>query len=273
MLHRRTTLRSAKRRQASKKKLIFYSTALVVVAVALATAVSFILRIPSLAIRNVNVEGATVVPIAKVIARVEHVLDTKFLHIFPQKNILTYPKDMIEKTIVREFDRVLSADVEMKSGSALVVRIVDKKPFALWCGSVKVIAATDCYFVDERGTIFASAPYFSGTAFIKYYGVIPAEKPVGAELLDPERFGSLGKFVLSLRNLGLEPQDVVLGPASHEVYFRGGGKILFTGEDPYTKLFDNLESVLASAFKNTASSSRKFEYIDLRFDNRVFYKE
>lgn len=272
MLHRSTTLRSAKRKQDRKRKIIFYSAAGVLSIAVLATAVSFTLRISSLALKEVSVEGTTVVPTAKVIAVVEHVLDTKFLHIFPQKNILTYPRGMIEKTIVREFNRVLSADVEIQGGSALVVHITDKKPFAMWCGSVKVLTATDCYFVDEQGIIFASAPYFSGTAFIKYYGVIGAENPLGVQLLDSESFSALGRFVLSLRDLHMEPQDVVLGPAGHEIYFRGGGKIIFNAYDPYQELFNNLESVLASAFKDTASSSRKFEYIDLRFDNRIFYK-
>ncbi|TSC62951.1 MAG: Uncharacterized protein G01um101448_56 [Parcubacteria group bacterium Gr01-1014_48] len=273
MLRRPTTVRSAKRKQDKRKKIIFYSFAIAFGSVVIAIGISYILRSPGLAIESVRVTGDTVVPAANVVALVESILDTKFLFIFPRKNVLVYPKEMIEYTVVREFDRVLSAAVALGSDNVLMVRIVDRKPFATWCGNVQVVAATDCYFVDEQGTIFASAPYFSGTAFIKYYGVVGTEDPVGRALLDPESFIALGRFILSLRDLGLEPQDVVLGPTGHEVYFHNGGKIIFNAHDSYPELFNNLASVLTPIFKDTASSSRKFKYIDLRFDNRVFYKE
>ncbi len=233
---------------------------------------SFGLRIKKFQIAEIVVEGETVVPPAKIVALANSILDTKYLLLFSQRNTLFYPRKTIVSAVIESFDRILSAELDVARDNTLIVHVADRKPYATWCGSVKVPGAADCYFIDAAGRIFASAPYFSGTAFIKYYGVVAGE-PVGAQLLDQERFGELGRFILSLRDLDLEPQDVVLGPAAHEVYFRGGSKIIFNPDDPFKDIFENLKTVLSSAgFANRASSTHPFEYIDLRFDNRVFYK-
>ncbi len=274
MLHRPATLRSRKRKQERKKKIIFSASVCVTSLVVVAVVLSFVSRIDRLQIAQIRILGDSVVSDERIALVANAILDTKYLWVFSRRNILWYPKNAIAGSIGAKFDRILSVDMDVAKDDTLEIKVVDRKPFATWCGSVKVLAATDCYFIDEQGHIFASAPYFSGTAFIKYYGVIASEQPIGLQLLDPTAFIALGEFVHSLDRFGLIAQDVVIGAAVHEVSFRGGGKIIFTVHDSYERIFANLESVLASAtFKNTASSTpKKFEYIDLRFDNRIFYK-
>ena len=274
MLHRPATLRSRKRKQERKKKIIFSASVFIAVLVAFAVVLSFISRIDRLQIAQIRVLGDSVVSEERIAEVANSILDTKYLWMFSQRNTLWYPKNTIAGSIGAKFDRILSVDMNIAKDDALEIKVVDRKPFATWCGSVKVLAATDCYFIDEQGHIFAPAPYFSGTAFVKYYGVVASEQPIGLQLLDSISFIALEKFVHSLDRFGLIAQDVVIGAAVHEVSFRGGGKIIFNVHDSYERIFANLESVLSSViFKGAASSTpKKFEYIDLRFDNRVFYK-
>lgn len=239
---------------------------------ALVVILFFGLRASRFQIKKVVIEGESVVAATNIVALVNSILDTKYLMLFSKRNIFLYPKDRIATAITRDFDRIFSAELTVHDNRELVVRVVDRKPFAIWCGSVRITGAVDCYFIDADGRIFAQAPYFSGTAFIKYYGVVVGEA-IGSQLLDAERFLELGNFVLSLRKLKLEPQDVVLGPVMHEVYFRDGSKIIFSPDDSYGDLFKNLKTILASAaFEGARVSTHPFEYIDLRFGNRIFYK-
>ncbi len=272
MISRQTTLRSAKRKQERKKKFIFSSAIFTAVFVVFAVVVSFGLRIERFQIKSVRIEGESVVSPAKITALVESILDAKYLLLFSQRNTFLYPSKTIAAAITQNFERVLSAEPDVTEDNVLVVHVADREPHAIWCGSVKVPGASDCYFIDTEGRIFAAAPYFSGTAFIKYYGVVTGE-PIGAYLLPAQNFIDLEAFVFSLRGLSLEPQDVVLGAAADEIYFRGGSKIIFKTHDAYAALFESLKTVLGSiAFKNAASSTKPFEYIDLRFQNRIFYK-
>ena len=78
---------------------------------------------------------------------------------------------------------------------------------------------------------------------------------------------------LTARNAQIEISSVEFDSADDVFYvLAGGGELRATLHDPATKVFDNLEAILASKeFAHIKPGN--FQYIDLRFGSKVFVNE
>jgi hypothetical protein len=118
-------------------------------------------------------------------------------------------------------------------------------------------------------------------------------EPIGKYIFTTKMFDDISRTVNHLREFGLETKDVhVFGKDEIVFTLVSAGKIIFSDRLPWDVSIENLKSSLkSSAFieqggkattknhsiSSTSSSSQmfiptNFEYIDVRFGNKVFYK-
>ncbi|MCA9362312.1 hypothetical protein KC906_02970, partial [Candidatus Kaiserbacteria bacterium] len=142
-------------------------------------------------------------------------------------------------------------------------------PYALWCSEVNAAA---CVFLDTTGYAFAMAPNLSGGAFMRFVtsGRVPE---IGQVLLDEAQLSALVRLVALLAAQEWFISHIEIDQVG-DVFLQvvGGGELKVTAADDPDAVVENLLVVLASP-EFTHITPGNFQYIDLRFGNKVFLNE
>ena len=264
-----------RRRRMLLHKILFWT----IVAVCTMAALVAVARIPAITIDTVEVSGASALSAEALRAFAAGELSGAYFFLLPKSNALLFPRRAIASGMLLAFPSLAAVDVSLDGFRSLQVTVAERAPAALWCGSAELAPSHQgggCYFLDKSGFIFSKSPDFVGDVFLRFYGSVGATttSPVGTKPLPPKMFETLMLFLSSLSDLTLTPVAVsVSGEGDVALYLQGGGKILFlSGSENFIEVRDNLESVLLSdEFRE--KSLEQLEYIDLRFGNKVYFKE
>jgi len=193
-------------------------------------------------------------------------------YLFARSNIFLYPQEIIADRL-QNFSTIKTVTVQAKDFTTIEVEVVERQPTALWCGGSA--SSTSCHFLDENGLAYAPAALYSGDAYQKYYGPLTdvgVEESARGQFLEPEQFHSLPVLVESLeKTIKLSASAVFVSQDDVRVVFVGDVAILFGLGDQGGGIIERLNLTLGAApfTKHTLSD---FEYIDLRFGDKVYYK-
>jgi len=187
----------------------------------------------------------------------------------PKHFIPLYPKGGIESAL-KSVDRIKNVQIELSDDQTLLVVFEEHIPYALWCATA---GSESCLFIDQTGFAFAFAPSLEGSAFVRYVdeGITPERDVSGfaSEFIkQAELFTSLLETELNLYVTHVHKRS------SYDVDYTisGGGLIKVSQAIPTDDTFENLQSILLSdAFKHIEPGS--FQYIDLRFGEKIFVNE
>ena len=226
-------------------------------------------RISAFTITTVSVVGGETVSHEAVRARVERELSGSYFKLVPHRFAWLYPKERIEAA-VREIERIHEVDIVERSGKEIEIIFTEYRPAMLWCASV---VAETCVFVDVSGYAFEEAPRLSGNAFLRYsdQNRVPA---LGEQVFSAEKSAELLFFRSGLRasrgfvliHVEQSTQDEMI------LHLQNGGRVKVSERIPARETLANLETVLASEeFAHLVSGN--FDYIDLRYGDRVFVNE
>lgn len=228
----------------------------------------YVSHVQSLQIQSVEIVGGQTIPHEVIKDAVESELSGSYFKIVPKRFLPMYPKQHIYDR-VESINRVKHVQVE-RSGGTLTVVFDEYVPYALWCAAPET---ETCLFIDATGYAFAQAPELQGSAFVRYVdeGVVPQQDVKG---FDREFITQSEQFIDELEN-GLSLYVThVLRHGSYDVDYTiaGGGVIKISQSIPMQESFENLQTLLLSdAFKHIEPGS--FQYIDLRFGEKVFINE
>ena len=129
-----------------------------------------------------------------------------------------------------------------------------------------------CLLLDEEGVAYEPAAQFAGPVYTTYYGVLK-EGALPRQYLTEESFRSLVAFATALEEHQQTRVATVAVDKAQDVnlYFTNGFKLMFAlrdgGGDVYERFVLAME---AQPFKNRTTAD--FEYLDLRFGDRLYYK-
>jgi hypothetical protein len=128
-------------------------------------------------------------------------------------------------------------------------------------------------FLDSEGYAFALAPPLRGGAFIRYL-TEEMTPEIGMHVTTAEMLSGTKQLVAALEmELALLTNIVrFTKEGDGEILLHGGGMLKIAFDMPMQDTFDNLKSILGSEeFSHIEPGN--FNYIDLRFGNRVFVNE
>ena len=260
---------------ARRKRRLFYIkiAALAVVLAGSVAGLSYLTRLPALQISEINITGAEVVDEGELRSAVHEQLAGRYFFLFSKANIFLYPKTALEASVLSSFKRLKSAEFSFKNLHSVELLVTERPPQALWCGVTRDAGGeAPCYFLDPEGYIYTQAPTFTGPVYLRFFGALPQGEVVGMQFLPTEQFGAFVAFVEALGVQGVRPTELVLLDTEIELYLEDGTKILFLRKQELPRVLDNLLSVLLSpTFKG--KEDLNLDYIDLRFGNKVYYKE
>ncbi len=260
-----------RRRKRRTLRLIFNLVILLIIFIA----VSWLSWLSQLAIRNVVVVGNSSVQATELQTKINSILDKKYFGIASKRNALIYPKQEISEFILKEYPRIAGVKIDTDGMHILNVVVEERKPMAIWC------AAVDCFYIDETSYIYDPANASStessiGAELITLHGNddIVGPKPLTKTVFTKDLFEGMMASAKAIQT-----QSGTISMVVTDIYFKKGesivfklknnGRIIFSDKRPFEESLANLKSALSSSI---FSKAKQFEYIDVRFSNKVFYR-
>jgi len=264
----------------------------------LGSAVYLFLFSPVFKIKEISVDGNSLIATPQIVEKIEAFLDHRILKIIPGNISIFLPKNRMKTSLLGSFLEIADVKIEKPQPDKLDVLIFERKPAAVLC-RVKIVqpssvlpasatssAATsavpkikeklpeseDCYFVDKDGFAYRRAPQISGTLLPAFY--LPREDEVllGSALIDSatiqfavEAKNNLRELVIDLN--GFAFNEII--PTELKAFAHEGWFIYFDTGRPALVQVAVLEALLENEVKNKRAN---LEYVDLRVANRVYYK-
>ena len=236
-------------------------------------------------ISAINILGAQAVDANLVRSAVEEKLQGNYYLVYARSNSYLFSKRDIETGLIQKFLRLAEVEVHKADDHTIVVQVVERKPFALWCGEVynrEVYELNDCWFIDKTGFVFDRAPVFSEGVYPEIYAGLQGGKEgdfLGARILS-SRFNFVYEVEQKLaQNIG-EPlrasikdareYSIVIGKSSTYPILVGA-ELRFRDDTSADVLVKNLFKAVVAQFPKGASSAKKLLYVDLRFGNKIFF--
>ncbi len=249
-------------------------------------ALSYFSSNSKITINKIVITGNSIIDKEDLESSIQNKLNGKYFRLFARSNFLIYPQSKIYKDLINEFPRIENLNIKRESLNTLKVSIIERAGSYLYCGASlpenKEDIGENCYFVNNDGYIFDKAPYFSGDIYFKYYTKIKDSNssPQGKQMLNPEVFHKLMRFIDGITALSFKPLYLVIGDDGvyslylHSINGNLEPKIIFKSDNDLSIILDNLSTAMNKReFANEINS--KYDtllYIDLRFKNKVLYK-
>lgn len=231
-----------------------------------------LLRMKSVLISTIVVSGNEVTASSDIESIVTNDLAGDYLWVIPKSNALLYSEDKIKADILAAIPRIETVNVSLSSLHNLNVVVSERTPSALYCTNVSDITnPTGCYFLDASGYIFSAAPAFSGGVYMIYSSNPALDNPLRQQFMPASQFQNLANFLGTLSHIPVVPKVFVAKTDEDDLLLPSGTVIMWKPTQDLDTIYSNLSAFLTdpSLTKNTPSS---FLYIDLRFDDKVFYK-
>lgn len=234
------------------------------------TGVWYLTRLPYFTITSIQISGGETISHEEIDTVISQQLNGSYIRLVPNRFIYTYPHDAIVAS-VNSVPRIRDVVLSRLGKNTLVLKFDEYVPYALWCRAIN--EPESCYFISADGYAFASAPMLEGGALIRH--VIEAKTELKNESIFAEKnLSEIHTFIHQLETeLHLRITDVFYTKDNDVIfYINGGGKILVSTKLGYDQSVKNLKSiVLSKEFQHIAPGN--FNYIDLRFGNKIFIKE
>lgn len=266
-----------KRARRRTRALALYAAGGVLILVLVVGGLAYGAHRPEVLISSVRVEGAEVADTGDIAMRAEKALSGSYFFFFPKANFFLYPENAITRDVSGSDTRIKDVRVE-RDGNALVVSVSEHAPAYLWCDTTGERTATfadtadeKCFFANDEGFVFAEAPSFSGHMYTVFRGPLYGEgaDSRGKQYAPYGQFDTIITFLSLLKEDNIFIQSVrMMGSGDYAVMTDMGSEIRFSITQDITRIIDNLQSV-----SEVLSKKDGVEYIDLRFGNKVFYKE
>jgi len=188
---------------------------------------------------------------------------TQNISLFTTKSIFLISPEKIEEGILKETLTVEDIKIRRSFPATLVVETSEREPIMYWC---KDKSKESCFYVGKVGFVFKRAEVLEKDflIFTTYYTLPKDKKITNAKMI--ENFFLIKK---ELNGAGLKIDYIkISSPTKIKVSLLNGFELYLLRED----IDGNLSKLKAFLKKEEVKLDEKLEYIDLRFEDRIFYK-
>ena len=186
------------------------------------------------------------------------------------QNIFLISKQELTDVITQGFPRIVSVKVEKNIFTRkLELKITERKEVGILCEKVD----NKCYYLDKDGVLFEEAPQTSGTLILIINDFSEKEIIVGEAFISQELINELTwvreYLFKSLEVSALDFEIGLVSPNDLKVNTYAGWYILL---DKSKNIKNQLEALKLVLEKKIGEGKEDLKYIDLRIENRAYYK-
>ncbi len=216
--------------------------------------------------KSFEVRGADFLSQGELLGELKPLVNQGFLgKVLGENNILAW-NNVPFQGLYNKFPRIagISINRDVFAGK-VIIEVKEKEKLVIWC----LVSADACYWVDENGQIFDSAPSVQGRIVRAVKDYSP-ERPlkVGDRVLPAEGVNNLNKIFDLVNSLSFSIKETKVSDIKYQelsVFLEGGPELRFSlNIDPRFG-----EAVLKSL--SDSAEWQRIRYVDLRVENRVYY--
>jgi hypothetical protein len=245
--------------------------------------------IPAFRIQHVSAAGPDVEGM-QVIA--SSVLSGRDHFVFPRNSIFLFPASELRASILKQYPDISAVSISRTSLNSISVASIPREQAFVWCGVVyapaPVIPVTasstqllpasptsSCYSADGQGVIFASlvnGPLISPD-FLSIYAPLESSadniaSPLGASISQAHSLSNVLQFIKILKSLGAPIVTVAIRGDEVDFFTQNHTRITYVlGREEMAR------QLAESSFSSLSPGDGSLEYIDLRFDGKVYSKK
>jgi hypothetical protein len=264
---RKNILETPKRRR--RKRRLYIRKAIVyviLIGIIIFGIVSFF-RLSYFQISSVSVTGNNKLDGSMIVQEAQADSSGYYYFIIPKKFFLFYPKKEITTHLQEKYKDIDKVSVSTEGLNDAHIVITERVPFAVYCNS-------QCFFMDRNGYVFSTDDQTNDSNLVTFQDMRPeyASSSIGIFPLKTSVFAGVESFTSELSGLGLHFEKVVIGVNSDVTISNDEGDLYISLNQSLTDQLALLQTALTqSIFKNADGSIKSFGYIDLRFNNKIFY--
>ena len=281
--------RLATRRRKHRRRALF---ALGILCLFLFGAIMYGLQQPSVRISRIEVFGAD----ASLTMIAREAMQGNYFGIIPRDSTFFLPASRIRTDLITAHPDIAAVSIFRNGLTSLSIKVDNRVPIARWCasppGATKFNLVADCYLFDASGFIYATTTVDSTDStnssqagspqvtqpvnpFIVYESLIlsdgnqtPSNAPLGSTLSDADKLPAAFDFARQLGTLGSPVVSIVLHDGEVDDYLESGTRVTYVlGNER------NVFTALVSARANLNLADGSLEYVDLRFNGKMYLKK
>lgn len=181
------------------------------------------------------------------------------------KSFLIWPDKI--KDAGRFLPQVKSLDIQKYYwDKKIVVRVTERIPYGIWCAGTD---APECFWFDEDGYVFKRGLSSEGNIIKSVSDISGRPMGLGSAVLPDDFFSNLKSIFDVLEKSGIGARSIELKDLSFEEV------IAKTAEGPvinFSLRFSSAGSLDLLKTLKSGGSFSKLQYVDLRIQNRAYYK-
>ncbi len=238
------------------------------------TAVIYVLFFsPFLGIKNIYLQGTSEIKYEEVYQEADRILSEKYFRFIPKDNLILVPEEEIKSRLLNNFKKISSVEIKKYFPDRIEIKIVERKTLFIWCSSGY------CHIIDEKGYAYMGADFESEQLkqnhLINLVDDSSKSVATGDKVLKEEYIN----FVVNLRDelrkeTGLEITDEFHTQSRMaeevKVATSEGWQLIFSSVIPIDNSLQSLKTFLEKQVNE--DNRNKLEYVDLRAENKVYYK-
>ena len=192
--------------------------------------------------------------------------------LFSRQNSLTYPRDTLEESLLVAFPKIETVKLTTKpSHQEVRVAIQERTTYALWCRSA---LEDECYYITDTGFVFEPVEENRGTSTPPYIvftgGVTHVNDSVVRQWVAQDTFTDVVQLLQELKERNVDVTSVAFLRNDAVLHAREGWELRVALDKDLRATAVNLSAVLDEY--DLRNRLTDLQYIDMRFDERVYYK-
>lgn len=236
----------------------------------------------SVRISRVDIYGAD----ASFAAYAKEAMRGSYLGIIPRNSTFFFPESSIRANILADHLDIAAVSIFRNGLTGISIKTNERAPIARWCGvssnatrfdlnasstRSNLVAPENCYVFDASGYIYAAAASTTQTinSFTLYAPLASdVSEPIHAIIARAEKLPHAFDLARQLDTLGSPVAQVVIRGDEVDDFLKSGTRITYVlghENDAFT--------ALVSARDNLNLADGSIDYVDLRFDGKVYLKK
>jgi len=255
------------RRRKRRRRLLY---ACVILLLLLLTASIYGLWQPAVRISRVQIFGAD----PSLASTAQEALKGSYAGVIPRDSILFYSANAIRSAITREQPDIAAISIFRNGFDGLTIRVNSRTPIAYWCpsaGSGMLLATSTivnerCFVFDDSGRLYATSTAIQlVNSFVLYMPEVTGQ--IGAILPQADKLPEAFNFARQLATLGSPVISVSIPDTAVDDLLKSGTHIFYVlGHE------QNAFTALMSAKDKLNLADGSLDYVDLRFDGKMYLK-